>query len=134
MAQLSQLTLNLEPTLVDRWPTLRQFLVHRVDAQAKTAKLIAAEMDISPSTLSKKLNPGETDAQRFTIDNLEQYLQSTGDIQAVIEYLATKFAPGGDEARKARAIGRLETLAATLERTLADMKDGEPSPPAKGRR
>jgi hypothetical protein len=122
MTAVSQLTLNLEPSVVDRWPTLRKFLAHRVEVQAKPAKTIAAEMDLSPSSLSRKLNPGESDAQRFTVDNLEEYLQATGDVQAVIEYLATKYAPGGDDARKARALGRLETLAATLEREIASMK------------
>lgn len=123
MAAVAQLTLNLEPSVVDRWETLRQYITHRIEVQAKTAKVIAAEMDIAPSTLSKKLN--ETDANRFTIDNLEQYLESTGDVQAIIEYLATKYAPGGNDARKARAIGRLETLAATLEKEITRMREGE---------
>jgi hypothetical protein len=118
----SQLTLNLEPSIVDRWSTLREYLEHRVGAQVKTAKQIAAEMDIAPSTLSKKLN--EVDSNRFTVDNLEEYIQITGDVQAVIEYLATKFAPGGDAARKARAIARLESLANVLGRELEGLKQG----------
>lgn len=119
----SQLTLNLEPSVVDRWPTLRKFIAHRIDVQAKPAKTIAAEMDLSPSVLSRKLNPGESDAQRFTVDNLEEYLHCTGDVQAVIEYLATKYAPGGDASRKARALSRLESLAATLEREIQGIKE-----------
>lgn len=119
---VSQLTLSLEPSIVERWPKLRQYLEHRVGVQSKTAKQIAADMDLSPSTLSKKLN--ETDSNRFTVDNLEEYIESTGDVQSVIEYLATKFAPGGDAARKARAIARLEALAHTLNRELASMREG----------
>ena len=121
-APVSQLTLNLEPSVVDRWPTLRQYLGHRVDEQTKTAKQIAADMDIAPSTLSKKLN--KEDSNRFTIDNLEEYLDSTGDVQAVIEYLATKYAPGGDDARRARALSRLESLANTLDREIKGLKEG----------
>jgi hypothetical protein len=123
MTPLAQLTLSLEPSLVDRWPTLRKFVAHRVEVQPKPAKTIAAEMDLSPSALSKKLNPGDTDSNRFNVDDLEAYLSSTGDVQSVIEYLATKYAPGGDKARKARALARLETLAATLEREITSLQD-----------
>lgn len=123
-APLSQLTLSLEPSIVERHRSLREYIAHRLSVQSKLAKVIAADMDLSPSALSKKLNPGEGDSQRFTVDNLEDYLASTGDVQAVIEYLATKFAPGGDEARKARALARLENLASMLEREINGMKEG----------
>lgn len=122
MPSVSQLTLNLEPSLVDRWATLRKFIAHRVEVQSKPAKTIAAEMDLSPSALSKKLHPGETDTNRFNCDDLEAYLTVTGDVQSVIEYLATKYAPGGDGARRARTLSRLETLASTLQREIDNMR------------
>lgn len=117
-----QLTLNFEPALPERFRSLREFLAHRVTVQAKPAKSIAADMDMSPSTLSRKLNPGDADTQRFNLDDLEQYLGATGDCSAVIEYLAAKYLQG-DDARKARAIAQVEGLAKELERALARLKE-----------
>lgn len=118
----SQLTLNLEPSVADRFSTLREYVAHRITVQAKPAKSIAADMDLSPSSLSRKLSPGEGDTARFNVDDLESYLSSTGDCAAVIEYLAAKYMSGGDEARKARAIAKMEGLAKELERTMATLR------------
>lgn len=105
----NQLTLNFEPGLPERFPTLRAFVAHRSTVVAKTPKAQAADMDIAPSTLSRKLNPGEGDTQRFNCDDLEAWLQSTGDAPAVVEYLAAKFLDN-DEARKARTLAKVESL------------------------
>lgn len=39
-----------------------------------------------------------------------------------IEYLAAKYLGGGDDARKARALARVEILAADLEKAIAALK------------
>lgn len=122
MAPLSQLTLNIEPTLADRWPSLREFVAYRVAAGPKLAKHIAADLGVAPCTLSKKLNPSDSDTHRLTVDDLEAILASTGEAGAVIEYLASKYASGGDEGRKARALARVESLAAELERALGALR------------
>jgi hypothetical protein len=118
----SQLTLNWEPSLADRHPSLRAYIAHRINLQSKPAKTIAADMDIAPSTLSRKLHPSPEDSARFNTDDLEKYLAATGDVAAVIEYLAAKFMAGGDEARKARAISRVELLAVELEKAIREVK------------
>lgn len=117
----SQLTLNFEPTLPEKFRTLRDFLAFRVQVQARPAKTIAGDMDMSPSTLSRKLTPGDGDTQRFNVDDLEHYMTVTGDTSA-IEYLASKFLCS-DESRRARTIARVEVLATELERTLAQLKE-----------
>lgn len=118
----SQLTLNFEPSLPDRFGTLREFLAYRVNVQPKSQKVIAAEMDMSPSTLSRKLNPQDTDTQRFNLDDLEAYLQASKDAGAVIEYLAAKYLDN-DEARKARMINRVESMLPELASLLASLKE-----------
>ena len=118
----SQLTLNFEPSLPDRFGTLREFLAYRVNVQPKSQKVIAAEMDMSPSTLSRKLNPQDTDTQRFNLDDLEAYLQASEDAGAVIEYLAAKYLDN-DEARKARMINRVESMLPELASLLASLKE-----------
>lgn len=116
----TQLTLNFEPSLPERFRTLRDFLAHRVQVQSKPAKTIAADMDMSPSTLSRKLSPGDGDTQRFNVDDLEQYIGATGDT-AAIEYLAAKYLCS-DESRRVRALARVESLSAELSGLVASLK------------
>lgn len=117
----SQLTLSFEPSLPERFPSLRAYVAHRTPLLAKSAKVIAADMDMSPSTLSRKLNPSEGDTQRFNLDDLEAFLESTGDAPAVIEYLAAKYMDSPD-ARKARALNKVERLAEELSAAMALLK------------
>lgn len=116
----SQLTLNFEPALPERFSTLREYIAHRVQVQAKPAKTLAADMDMSPSTLSRKLSPGENDTQRFNVDDLEAYMRESKDFSA-IEYLAAKYLHS-DEHRQARTIARIEALATEFNRALASLK------------
>ncbi len=115
-----QLTLNFEPSLPEKYNTLRDFLAYRVQVQQKPAKTIAGDMDMSPSMLSRKLTPSEGDTQRFNCDDLENYIKVSGDTSA-IEYLASKYLCS-DESRKARAIARVEHLATELSNALASIK------------
>ena len=117
----SQFTLNFEPSIADRWPTLRAYIAHRAMLQPKSLKVIASDMDMSPSTLTRKLNPHEGDTQRFNLDDLEGYIQSTGDVDSVIEYLAAKY-KDSDEARKARVINKVESMLPELAALLGSLK------------
>ena len=99
---------------------MRDFLAYRVQVQAKLARTIAGDMDMSPSLLSRKLAPSDGDTQRFNVDDLENYISVTGDTSA-IEYLASKFLCS-DEYRKATVIARAETLVTELANALALMK------------
>jgi hypothetical protein len=121
-----QYALNFEPTLPDRFPTLRKYVAHRVHVHAKSAKTIAADMDMSPSLLSRKLtageNPDDKDTQRFNCDDLEDYLKSSGDAPAVIEYLAAKYMDS-PEARQARLVSRAERLLSELATVLPALKE-----------
>ena len=116
----AHLTLNFEPALPERFRTLRDFLAHRVQVQAKPAKTIAADMDMGASMLSRKLSPGDGDTQRFNVDDLENYMAATGDT-AAIEYLAAKFLCS-DQSRKVRALARVESLSAELAGLVAALK------------
>jgi hypothetical protein len=78
-------------------------------------------MDISPSMLSRKLNPSENDTQCLNTDDLEGYIQSTGDVQSVIEYLAAKYADN-DDARKARTLAKVESMLPELAALLGSLK------------
>jgi hypothetical protein len=115
-----QLTLNFEPSLPDRYRTLREYIAHRIQVQAKPAKTIAADMDMSPSTLSRKLAPSDGDTQRFNVDDLENYMEHTGDFSAV-EYLASKYLCS-DSVRHTALVARVELLSAELAGLVSTLK------------
>lgn len=117
----NQLTLSFEPSLSERYSTLREYIAHQIQVQAKPAKSIAMDMDMAPSTLSRKLSPAEGDTQRFNCDDLESYIRATGDASC-IEYLAAKYLHS-DESRRVRAIARVEALSTELAHVLASLKE-----------
>jgi hypothetical protein len=118
----TQMTFNFEPSLPERFPTLRAYIAHRVTVQQKSQKVIAGDMDMSPSTLSRKLNPGEGDTQRFNLDDLEGYLDSTADLPAVVEYLIAKYGDT-DGDRKARLLSKVEAMLPDLLAALSGLKE-----------
>lgn len=115
-----QLTLNFEPELADNYPTLRAFVAHQLEHQKRPAKSIAGDMDMAPSTLSRKLRPAEGDTQRFNVDDLESYIAVTGDT-APIEYLASKYLYS-DTHRLARLMAKAERQQAELDRTINQIR------------
>lgn len=114
-----QLTLNFELGLPERFSSLREYIAFRVHEQRLHAGTLAGKMDLSPSLLSRKLNQPEGESNRFNCDDLEAYIAASGDVMAVVEYLAAKFSPGVDEARRTRALARVEALVPELERALS---------------
>lgn len=118
---MSQLTLNFEPALPERWPTLRAFVAYRSAVVPKKQSAQAADMDLAPSTLSRKLNPADGDTQRFNVDDLEAWLVSTGDAAAVVEYLAAKYLDS-DKARHQRVVANAEHLLTELAKVLPQLK------------
>lgn len=119
---MSQLTLNFDPALHERFTSLRAFVAYRAQAGvAKPMKAQAADMDMAPSTLSRKLNPAEGDTQRMNLDDLESWLTSTGDAAAVVEYLASKYLDN-DATRQQRIAAKLEAMLPDLLQTLAQLK------------
>lgn len=117
----TQLTLNFEPSIPERFPTLRAFVAHRAAITAKHLKVQAADMDMAPSTLSRKLNPADGDTQRFNVDDLEHWLASTGEASAVVEYLAAKYLDS-DKSRQARTLHNAEKLLAELAAVLPQLR------------
>lgn len=130
---MTQLTLNFEPSLPERFPTLRAYIAHRAALTAKSMKTQAGDMDMAPSTLTRKLNPADGDTQRFNCDDLEAWLESTGEAAAIVEYLAAKFMDT-DDARRSRALGKVETLLADLQNLAAQLRTSQEAQPAAAAR
>lgn len=117
-----QLTLDFEPTLPEQFPTLRAYVAFRVQEQRLNAIKLAGQMDLSPSTLSRKLNQPDGDSQRLNCDDLEAYIRASGDVQSVIAYLAAKYMDD-PAAKKTRLLNHVESLVPELLKAIASLKE-----------
>lgn len=90
METKTQLTLNFEACIADGYSSVREFVAYRAHHQGRQLKAIAADMDYSPSDLSRKLAQSPDDSRRFTADDLEKFVEVTGDTSPVL-YLVAKY-------------------------------------------
>jgi hypothetical protein len=116
----AQLTLDFEPGMVERHPTAMDALRAAVFGGPRPLKTVAADMDLSTSALSRKLSQDPDDPRRFSLDDLEHYIQATGDTQ-VVEYLAAKYLQS-DAARRQQALNTATRLLHELGPLLASLK------------
>lgn len=119
---MSQFTLDFEPSLPERWPSLREYLAYLAMTTRKPLKVQAADLDMAPSTLSRKLNPADGDTQRFNIDDLEAWLASTGEGPRIMAYLASKYLDSDDN-KRARLLTSAQSLLAELTRIMPALKE-----------
>lgn len=87
---MQQMNLTFEPGLSQRSRCLREHMATRVYARGLVD--VAGRMDLSPSKLTEKLAGTDSGGKPrgMTIDELETYIQRTGDISPV-HYLADKY-------------------------------------------
>lgn len=107
-----QLTLNFEAGFANSYTSCREFVAARVHQQGRPQKVIAADMDYSPSDLSRKLAQNPDDSRRFTLDDLERFINVTGDTSPVY-YLVEKYLTNRDHevAELKRRLAELEGAA-----------------------
>jgi hypothetical protein len=103
-----QLTLNFEAGVVSSYSSCREYIASRIHQQGRSQKSIAADMDYSPSDLSRKLAQAPDDSRRFTLDDLESYVRATGDTKPIL-YLAEKYLAGACTAELERQIAELQS-------------------------
>ena len=105
--ETKQLTLSFEPGMTDAYPSCREFVSYRIHHQRKPQKSISADMDLSPSELSRKLAQNDNDTRRLTLDDLETYIDVTGDTDPVL-YLVEKYLAKSSPAELQRQIDELK--------------------------
>lgn len=113
----NQLTLDFQPGLAERHDSLLACVRQCAYTHRNPLKTIAADMDQSQSELSRKLAGNPDDPRRFSVDDLEKFIQATGDITPVL-YLVEKYL--ADEEAKQRAAH--QQLAKMLPDVLALIK------------
>ena len=104
----TQLTLQLEPGLTERFGSLRECVTAGV--YARGLKRVAMDLDKAPGNLSRELG-GESD-RHFSVEALERYIQTQGDLTP-IHYLIVRYL--GDWAHaEAATLKRVEDLLAQV--------------------
>lgn len=106
---MEQVTLNFDAGISEAYPSCREFVAHRIHHQGRPQKSIAADMDYSPSHLSRKCAQSPDDSLRMTLDDLEKFIEVTGDTSPVL-YLVEKYLT------ESNRIAQLEEELARLKR------------------
>lgn len=104
----TQLTLALEPGLLDRYGSLKEVVASGV--YHRGLKRVAMDLDKAPGNLSREL-AGDSD-RHFSVESLERYMQTQGDLTPVY-YLIARYL--GDQAKtEAATMRRVETMLAEM--------------------
>lgn len=111
-----QLSINFEPGISERNQTLLQCIAAGVYRQGLGH--VAVKLDESLSHLSEQLSGGGERNRKFGVDQLERYIEKTGDLSP-IHYLVERFChdPG---VRQQEATTRAMSLMAELGPALAE--------------
>ena len=109
----NQLTLELEPGLLDRHASLLDCLAAGV--YSRGLKRVAMDLDKAPGNLSREL-AGDSD-RHFSVFALERYIQTQGDLTPIY-YLIARYM--GDQAQaEAATLKRVESLMAEVAGLMA---------------
>ncbi len=121
MSQALQMTLDLEPGLIERYRNVRDVVASGV--YQRGLKRVAGDMDIAPGNLSCMLND---DSQRkLGTDDLERYMQTQGDLQPIY-YLIARYL-GDQAAAQGAVMNRVETLLSEVAALVGQASPKKPS-------
>lgn len=115
----TQMTLNFEVGISGQCDSLKEYM--REEAlpnlwrdRGVPKKHVAADMDISPSELTRKLSDNPNDPRNFSTDDLEDYIRTQGDMSPVY-YLLDKYGrPDDEEARLEARLAEIRAQKAVL--------------------
>ena len=110
----NQMTLDFAPGLTERFPGLLDVVRSGAYTHRNPLKTIAADMDMSASTLSRKLGGDPDDPRKLSVEDLQKYIEATDDLLPIY-WLIEKYLQN-EEDKQNRA---LRTLAQQLPDVLA---------------
>lgn len=129
----TQLTLELNLELLQRYRTLRECVHHVALDHPKGMKSLAAECDLSPSELTRRLSPSDGDPRSCDVDLMVRIMEATGDVRP-LHWLVARFVPSEADRRSA-AVDELTAILPRLAELLAAAGgDQRTAPPKRGRR
>jgi hypothetical protein len=108
----TQLEIDFEPGLVERFPEFIDCVKASVYGSRKQFKAIAADLDMSSSDLSRRFADNPNDPIHFPAKLLGKLIGSTGDLTPIY-WLIEKFCEDSD-AKQRRALEALVQLSRDL--------------------
>ncbi len=108
-----QLTLDFDGNILGAHRCVRDLIAAGV--YRRGLKTVAMELDLSPGNLSVALS--DDPHRKFSVDELERYVQATGD-KSPIYYLAAKYL-GDESSARDQALGQVAQLLQELPQMLA---------------
>lgn len=108
-----QMTLDFDGSLVSTHRSLRDCVAQGV--YKRGLKTIAADLDLSPGNLSVALS--DDPHRKLGVDELERYIQTTGD-KTPVYYLVAKYL-GDEGAARDQALGQVAEMLQSLPAVLA---------------
>lgn len=111
-----QFTLDFEPGLTERFKTWESVLAAAVYGSRKGLNVVAADLDMSPSELTRRLNPDSDDARPLRTKDATGIIRSTEDMRPVYWLIETFLRD--PEAVKQEALARLPALMEAIQATL----------------
>lgn len=104
-----QLQIDFAPGLTTRFRSLKQACAHAVYASRKGLSGVAADLDMSPSELTKRLSDSDSaDNRPLRSEDVEQIVESTGDKTPVF-YMVERWLQD-PKARRDQALAQLATV------------------------
>lgn len=116
MRNLQQLEIDFEPGLTERYPEFIDCVKASVYGCRKQLKTIAADLDMSPSELSRKLAENPNDTVHFPLKRFADLLASTEDLTPLY-WLIERFVEQ-PEAKRQRALAALAEFSRALPHLL----------------
>jgi hypothetical protein len=89
MKPSSQLALDFEPGLTVKFKTLTEVVAASVYGARGGLSAVAADLDVAPSDLSRRLSSENGDNRPLTVEQLDKIIASTGDMRPIY-YLIEK--------------------------------------------
>ena len=108
----TQLTLQLQPSLLQRYSTLRQCVHWSALNCTQGMKQLASDLDLSESELSRRLNPSDGDNRSCDVNLMVQIIEKTGDLTP-LHWLMAKLLRDA-EVEKQAALSKIVQLAPAL--------------------
>ncbi|MEY2685803.1 MAG: hypothetical protein RL375_1 [Pseudomonadota bacterium] len=107
------MTLELDEGLLQAHRSLRDCVASGV--YRRGLKAVAADLDLSPGNLSVALS--DDPHRKFSVDDLEAYIRTTGD-KAPVYYLVAKYL-GDEAAARDHALGQVAQMLQSIPGLLA---------------
>lgn len=118
-----QMTLNFEPGLTERFKTWDEVLAAAVYGSRKGLNAVAADLDMSPSELTRRLNPATDDPRPLRTKDGIGIIEATQDFRPV-HWLIEKFLRD-PEAAKNDALAQIPALIEQLQALAVTASSGK---------